>query len=84
MTFGAPMVLHAADADSLFQRLRMLEAAAEATGGGAEGRAVLQFHNYVNNADAVSGQGPDVRLLGCRACNVCMYIIQDTCSLERQ
>lgn len=53
VTFGAPMVLHAADAEALFQRLRTLEAAAEATGGGAEGRAVLQFHNFVNNADVV-------------------------------
>lgn len=53
VTFGAPMVLHAPDADALFLRLRALEAAAEATGGGAEGRAVLQFHNFVNNADVV-------------------------------
>ncbi|KAK9839203.1 hypothetical protein WJX81_001055 [Elliptochloris bilobata] len=58
VTFGAPMVLHAADPDALFQRLRALEAAAEATGGGAGGRAVLQFHNFVNNADVVP------RLLG--------------------
>jgi hypothetical protein len=49
VTFGAPMVLHARAPDALFARLRALEAAAEATGGGAE----LQFHNFVNNADVV-------------------------------
>lgn len=53
MTFGAPMVLHAAEPDALFERLRALEAAAEASGGRAGGGAVLQFHNFVNNADVV-------------------------------
>ena len=53
MTFGAPMVLHAAEPSALFERLRALEAAAEASGGRAGGGAVLQFHNFVNNADVV-------------------------------
>lgn len=53
MTFGAPMVLHAAEPTELFERLRALEAAAEASGGRAGGGAVLQFHNFVNNADVV-------------------------------
>jgi len=74
VTFGAPMVLHARAPDALFARLRALEAAAEATGGGAE----LQFHNFVNNADVVRRALHGVVTDGSASTSSLCYMFQNT------
>lgn len=86
VTFGAPMVLHAAEPNALFERLRALEAAAEASGGRAGGGTVLQFHNFVNNADVVRPVLASIALPGICTCrlrnNVFWWLVR--CSVAVQ